>query len=607
MFDDASLFAAYRTESEHLNADRLPLAVALCLGLFALSGVFEASIYPDNLRLFVLFYGLMALAFVPVLVGRRELMRRGWLQWSMIATWCAIAILAQVYGLAAGRPAELIALGAICIVTGTSLLLPWGLRGQAALAASVILACAVTLALRPAAVVPSGYLFFIAAAAAAISLFGAYHFDLHRFALFCEATRREDEAALSRSLVAIAKEINASLDADDVLDRIAAVTRSALHASWSVIVQRDPASNAYLVVGSAGPAPEEIMRLRGVEFGPGAFPLLDRVVAEHELALFEHSTDAATRALMQRWRARSLFAAALVRHQAVAGVLLTGTPTAADRMREGGRELFAGIAQQVAIALGNIRLVADLRQANALKSDFLSTMSHELRTPLNVIIGYTDLLRDEAFGTLGGDQQNVLTRVRTNAHSLLELINASLEVNRLEAGRSGVHFHEVELRQLLTELQLDTEQLPRPNGVLVRWEVPRSNELVRTDALKLKIIVRNLIGNALKFTKRGYVTVQVGFDQRSKMLDLAVRDTGPGIDAETLPRIFEMFHQGPGDSSRGGVGLGLYIVKRFVEMLGGRIAATSRLGEGSAFRISLPAGVATQPASFEEHRRRRSA
>jgi signal transduction histidine kinase len=607
VFDDASLFAAYRTESEHLNADRLPLAVALCLGLLALAGVFEVIISPDNLQWYLLVYCLEALAFAPILLGRRELLRRGWLQGYTIAAWCLVAVLAHGYSVAAGRPPELIALSAVCLVTGTSLLLPWGLRGQTAMVASTTLACAIALALRPAAVVPAAYLFFIIGAAAAISLFGAYHFDLHRFALFCEATRREDEAALSRSLVAIAKEINASLDADDVLDRIAAVTRSALHASWSVIVQHDPARNSFLVVGSAGPAPEEIMRLRGVEFGPGAFPLLDRVVAEQELALFDHAADAPTGALMQRWQTRSLFAAALLRHRAVAGVLLTGTQTPAERLREGGRELFAGIAQQVAIALGNVRLVADLRRANELKSEFLSTMSHELRTPLNVIIGYTDLMRDEAFGALGGDQQDVLTRVRTSAHSLLELINATLEVNRLEAGRSGVHLHEVELRQLLTELQIETEQLPRPSGVMLRWEVPRSNELVRTDPLKLKIVVRNLIGNALKFTKRGYVTVQVGFDQRSKMLELVVRDTGPGIDAETLPKVFDMFHQGPGDNSRGGVGLGLYIVKRFVEMLGGRIAATSRLGEGSSFRVSLPAGVAAQPASFEEHRLRRSA
>jgi signal transduction histidine kinase len=141
--------------------------------------------------------------------------------------------------------------------------------------------------------------------------------------------------------------------------------------------------------------------------------------------------------------------------------------------------------------------VADLRHANDLKSEFLSTMSHELRTPLNVIIGYADLLRDEAFGPMAGDQRDVLGRLQTNAHALLELISATLEVNRLEAGRSGAQLRDIDLRQLLTELQLETAQLPRHASVALRWEAPRTSELVRTDPVKFKIIVRNLIGNAL--------------------------------------------------------------------------------------------------------------
>jgi signal transduction histidine kinase len=269
--------------------------------------------------------------------------------------------------------------------------------------------------------------------------------------------------------------------------------------------------------------------------------------------------------------------------------------------------LFRGLTQHIAIALNNVRLVGDLRRANDLKSDFLSTMSHELRTPLNVIIGYTDLLRDEAFGAVAFEQQEVLGRLRTNAHSLLELINATLEVNRIEAGRSIVQLREIDLRQLVSELQHEAEQLPRQNGVALRWELPRTSDLVRTDPMKLKIVLRNLIGNALKFTKRGTVVVQVGFDQRGKLLDVAVRDTGPGIDPEELPKIFDMFHQAPGGANAGGVGLGLYIVKRFVDLLGGRVSATSSLGEGSGFRVSVPAGVVAQPVSFEEHRLRRSA
>ncbi|MBX3026359.1 HAMP domain-containing histidine kinase [bacterium] len=608
MDEDSPLDSAYRNESEHLVADRLPLTVGLCLGLFGLAGIFEYLLYDDHWPVFLAIYPLEVAVFVPLLMWRRELVRRGWLSAVNILAWSALMILVHVYGWIAGMPPELTLLAAICLMTGVSLLLPWGLRGQSVLVAVALIASAALLAATPASAVPAPYLLFVSAAAAAVSLFGAHHLDLYRFAIFCEATRREEEAAVGQSLVAIAREINDSLDADDVLDRIADAIRSALHASWSVIILRD-AQGGHLIVGTAGRVPGAIASLRGVEFDAGAFPLVDRILDARDLSLSDEDADSETAALLQRWETRSLLGAALSRRDAVIGVVLAGTRAGAARFADRGRELVRGVAQHVAIALNNVRLVSDLRRADSLKTEFLSTMSHELRTPLNVIIGYADLLRDEAFGPVIGDQQDVLRRLRDNAHSLLELINATLEVNRIEAGRSGLQLREVDLRTLLTELQYETDALPRQPGVALRWEVPRNADLIRTDPMKLKIVVRNLVGNALKFTKRGAVTVSVLFDARARLLDVQVRDTGVGIPSEHLPHIFDMFHQAPSDAATSGVGLGLYIVRRFVELLGGRVSASSRPGDGSIFRLSLPAGVVMQPqpVSIEEHRRRRSA
>ena len=607
--DESPLEIAYRNESEHLIAERLPLTVALCLVLLGGSGIFEYLLYPDHWRVFLAVYSAEVAVYVPLLVWRRELLRRGWLHTVNALTWAAVAGLIHLYGWAAGMPPELTVLAVTCLVTGTSLLLPWGLRGQLVLVGTSLTASAALLAAAPVSAVPSSYLFFVAAAAGAISLFGAYHLDLHRFAIFCEATRREEEAAIGQSLVAIAREINDSLEAVDALDRIADAIRGALHASWSVIILRDAAGGGHLIVGAAGRVPEAIASLRGVDFDAGAFPLVDRILTERDLALVAEEADAETAQLLQRWETRSLLGATLLRRDAAVGVLIAGTRAGTARFADRGRELARGVAQHVAIALNNVRLVSDLRNADNLKTEFLSTMSHELRTPLNVIIGYADLLRDEAFGPVIGDQHDVLRRLRDNAHSLLELINATLEVNRIEAGRSGLHLREVDLRTLLTELQYETEPLPRQPGVALRWEVPRGADLIRTDPVKVKIVVRNLVGNALKFTKRGQVTVSVLFDARSRVLDLQVRDTGVGIPSEDLPHVFDMFHQAPSDAATSGVGLGLYIVRRFVELLGGRVSASSRPGEGSIFRLSLPAGVVTpaQPVSLEEHRRRRSA
>ena len=607
VFDDESLVAAYRRETDHLSAERLPLVVGLCLGLLGLSGIFEYALYPDRWPVFLWVYGGQAATLMPLVAARRVLQRHGWLLGANVAAWCVVALLLNLYGLVTEAPPEMTVLGGTCLVTGASLLLPWGLRGQAAMVGTALLSFAALLDAQGAITVPGAYMFFAYMGAGAISMFGAHYFDLHRFAIFVEATRREEAASLSQSLVAIAKEINDSLDADDVLDRIAAVVRSAVHASWSVIVMHDRGRDSFLVVCSAGQAPEGIAGLRGVEFGRGAVPLIDRILADHALALTDQTADAQTAGLLQGWQTRSLLGATLLRRDAVAGVLLAGTQGMSTRFSARGHELFQGIAQHVAIALDNVRLVADLRRANDLKSEFLATMSHELRTPLNVIIGYADLLRDEAFGELADDQRDVLDRLRSNAGSLLELINATLEVNRIEAGYAGVQLREVDLRQLLAELQHEIEHLVRPSGVALRWEVPRTSDLVRTDPVKFKIVLRNLIGNALKFTKRGSVTVQVSFDLRGRLLETAVRDTGAGIEPEQLPRIFDMFHQAPTDANPGGVGLGLYIVKRFVELLGGRVSASSIIGEGSVFRVSLPAGIVAQPLSLDEHRRRRSA
>ena len=607
MFADESLTAAYRAETDHLTAERVPMALAICLGVIGLSGALEYARWPEHLPTFVAIYAAEVAVAGALLAAQRSLLRRGWLSPANACAWSAIAVLMQVNGGLDRLPSEVSVLAGICLMTGGSLLLPWGVAGQRVLVATSLMAGTVAILLHATTAAPVPYLLFALAAGGAISLFGAYHFELHRFALFVEATRREEEASIGQSLVAIAKEINDALDADDVLDRIAGVIRSALHASWTVIVLCDVSRDACAVVGSAGRAPDGITGLRGVEFASGALPLVDQVLTERHISLTDQDAAPATAGLMLRWQTRALLGEALLRRSTVVGVLLAGTHGLSARFSDRGREISRGIAQHVAIALNNVRLVADLRRANTLKSDFLSMMSHELRTPLNVIMGYADLLRDEVFGPLVEEQQDVMQRLRTNAYSLLDLINATLEVNRIEAGRTGVQLRDVDLRPLLVELQVELDELPRHPGVALRWDLPRPTDVVRTDPMKLKIIVRNLIGNALKFTRRGHVTVQAGVDLRARALEIVVRDTGPGIESEHLPKIFDMFHQAPSDANPGGVGLGLYIVRRFAELLGGRISATSTVGEGATFRLSLPAGVAAQPVSIEEHRRRRSA
>jgi signal transduction histidine kinase len=248
-----------------------------------------------------------------------------------------------------------------------------------------------------------------------------------------------------------------------------------------------------------------------------------------------------------------------------------------------------------------VRLVADLRRADQLKSEFLSTMSHELRTPLNVILGYTELLREDTFGALLDEQRDTVARVHESARSLLELINATLDVNRIEAGRVLVQLDEVNLRPLFDEMHDELQQLPRRSDVLLRWDVIVSDKRVRTDGSKLKIIVKNLVGNALKFTESGEVAVRANYDIRGARLHLSVADTGAGIPADDLAHIFDMFRQAGNGHHLGGVGLGLYIVKRFVEQLDGEVSVTSTPGKGSIFSVSISAAMVAQESTVQQH------
>jgi len=250
-------------------------------------------------------------------------------------------------------------------------------------------------------------------------------------------------------------------------------------------------------------------------------------------------------------------------------------------------------AMQVAVAVENARLLEDLRRADRLKSDFLASVSHDLRTPLNVIVGYTDLQLEGVLGTVNPEQDNALRRVRATALSLAGLINATLDVNRLEAGRMLIEVAPLDLNAIWPELLLQFEEHPDWGSVPLQWDATDVPVLMG-DPEKVKLILRNLVGNALKFTRTGAITVTAHYDRTARMLVLDVADTGSGISETDLPHIFGMFRQGSDPSrARGGVGLGLYLVKRVVELLGGSISVQSQLGVGSHFHVTLPASPAS--------------
>jgi len=233
-------------------------------------------------------------------------------------------------------------------------------------------------------------------------------------------------------------------------------------------------------------------------------------------------------------------------------------------------------------------LVSELEHANRLRSEFIANMSHELRNPLNVIIGYTDLLLDGAYGALDATQMDILRRTHINAWELLDLINATLELSQMDVERTPLHRQEVRLSALIDELATDIHAVPLKPDLEMRWDVAPELPVLRTDPLKLKMVLKNLIGNAVKFTDHGTVTVAA--QARDGGVEMTVNDTGIGIPGEASSLIFDAFRQVDGSTTRrhGGVGLGLYISRRLLHLLGGTIAMHSVLGKGSTFTIWLP-------------------
>jgi len=238
-------------------------------------------------------------------------------------------------------------------------------------------------------------------------------------------------------------------------------------------------------------------------------------------------------------------------------------------------------------ALENARLVEELTRAGALKSEFVSTMSHELRTPLSVILGYTDVLRDELRAE---EQHRTLDRIRRSGMELLDMIESTLDLSRLEAGKDVPECERLAVHSIVDDLASEFEAMHQNAETAIRWEPSHGLELW-TDQRKLKIILKNLVGNALKFTPQGEVVVSCR--EESAGCVFYVRDTGVGISEEHLPHIFEMYRQGDGSDRRlhGGVGLGLYITRRLVAQLGGEIVVQSTLGAGSVFVVTLPSAA----------------
>ncbi|MHB0866470.1 MAG: GAF domain-containing protein [Thermoleophilia bacterium] len=236
-----------------------------------------------------------------------------------------------------------------------------------------------------------------------------------------------------------------------------------------------------------------------------------------------------------------------------------------------------------------------LREVDRLKSEFLANMSHELRTPLNSIIGFSKLILDGLDGEIGDEQRHDLEIVHDNGHELLRLIDDLLNLAKIEAGRVTLFREPVVCGDLVRDVVTSLSAAAAEKGLSLGVDLPDDIRMIEADIGKLRQILVNLVGNAIKFTEAGTITVAI--EQTPSDTVFSVRDSGPGLSPGETEMIFDRFHQvQPGMAERGGVGLGLTISKRFVEMHGGKMWVESEAGVGSTFRFSIPERASNKTA-----------
>lgn len=279
---------------------------------------------------------------------------------------------------------------------------------------------------------------------------------------------------------------------------------------------------------------------------------------------------------------------------------LRDSESALERRVEDRTAALQQVNQELKIAVERTRKLADIADsASRAKSEFLANVSHEIRTPMSAIVGLTELL-EEAGPT--SRQQAYLTKLRLATHVLLGLIDDILDLSKIEAGKLKLECIELDVRNVVgavTEMFVDQAS---QKGISLSAHVDEAIPAILVgDPLRLSQVIINLTSNAVKFTDKGEVTIEVDCAERTDgqvTLTCCVRDTGVGIDTTELPRLFQAFTQSDGSTTRrfGGSGLGLAITKRLVALMGGDVTVRSQPGQGSSFQFSATLGAVPPPA-----------
>ena len=393
-------------------------------------------------------------------------------------------------------------------------------------------------------------------------------------------------------LADIGRDVLATLDLPTILPRIVRHARTLVQAQSSAILLPDPNGEQLRVIAAVGPLRDVLL--------PHTFHLREGIIGDlayrqDSAIICDTRNDPRTAVLPHDppdARMQMMATPLLAGHRLVGMLVVWRTYDdalfSADNLR-----LLGNLAQQATVAITNAQLLEAARtaqsaadQANAAKSAFLANMSHELRTPLNAILGFTRIVRRKSVGVLPEKQIENLDKVLSSGEHLLKLINAVLDIAKIEAGRMEAQLAPCDVAPVLTECVEIATPLLRP-GVSLHSDIA-SLPMITSDPAMLRQIMLNLLANAAKFTHAGQIMVAA--QCVDGQIAISVTDSGIGIEPSALERIFDAFQQADSSTTRqyGGTGLGLSISRRMARLLGGDLVAASTSGAGSVFTLTIP-------------------